>query len=176
MSGPLDWVEARARVAGYEAELAASGLAAPPSRRRLDAEAGFRLGLELLPAGGADAPTAVFAANDQLALGLLHAASTLGLGVPRDLSVVGFDDMPEAAHFLPPLTTVRQDFAEIGRRAMARLVAALAGQDAAADALIPPELIVRDRPRRRERVAWPRECDRSHSEQRLHRPRRRSPQ
>jgi DNA-binding LacI/PurR family transcriptional regulator len=58
--------------------------------------------------------------------------------------VVGFDDMPEAAHFLPPLTTVRQDFTEIGRRAMARIVAALEGRDAAADDLIHPELIVRE--------------------------------
>ncbi len=148
VSGPLDWVEARARVAGYEAELAASGLEAlQVLEADWTAEAGFRLGLELLGgvAGDADRrPTAVFAANDQLALGLLHAASTLGLVVPRDLSVVGFDDMPEAAHFQPPLTTVRQDFTEIGRRAMARIVAALTGQDAAADDLIHPELIVRE--------------------------------
>ena len=146
VSGPLDWVEAQARVAGYEAELAASGLAAMTVLEGdWTPEAGYRLGLELLRGeDGADAPTAVFAANDQLALGLLHAASTLELRVPRDLSVVGFDDMPEAAHFQPPLTTVRQDFPEIGRRAMARLVAALGGADAPADALILPELIVRE--------------------------------
>jgi DNA-binding LacI/PurR family transcriptional regulator len=148
VSGPLDWVEARARVAGYEAELAASGLAAlPVLEGDWTAEAGFRLGRELLDPsrlGGQDAPTAVFAANDQLALGLLHAASTLHLAVPREVSIVGFDDMPEAAHFLPPLTTVRQDFTEIGRRAMARLVAALGGVEAPPDALIHPELVVRE--------------------------------
>ncbi len=143
VSGPLDWVEARARLAGYEAELTASGLPVLASPEGdWTAEAGFTLGRELLSAP--DAPTAVFAANDQLALGLLHAAATLGRRVPHDLSVVGFDDMPESAHFLPPLTTVRQDFAEIGRRAMARLVSALGGEASQVDDLIHPELIVRE--------------------------------
>ncbi len=145
LAGPLDWIEARARVAGFEAELAASELGAGTVLEGdWTADAGYRLGRELLSVRREDAPTAVFAANDQLALGVLHAASQLGLRVPHDLSVVGFDDMPEAAHFQPPLTTVRQDFTEIGRRAMARLVSALGGEDAPADALILPELIVRE--------------------------------
>lgn len=60
--------------------------------------------------------TAVFSSNDQMALGIIHAIRDAGLDVPGDISVVGFDDIPEAAHFWPPLTTVRQDFRELGRR------------------------------------------------------------
>ncbi|MCP9994843.1 substrate-binding domain-containing protein [Streptomyces werraensis] len=59
--------------------------------------------------------TAVFAANDQMALGLLRALHEHGRRVPEDVSVVGFDDIPEASSFLPPLTTLHQDFAEVGR-------------------------------------------------------------
>ena len=62
--------------------------------------------------------TAVFAANDQMALGLVHGLSERGLRVPDDISVVGFDDLPDARHFLPPLTTVRQDFAALGALAL----------------------------------------------------------
>ena len=60
--------------------------------------------------------TAVFVANDQMALGLLRALHEAGRSVPGDVSVVGFDDIPEAAYFTPPLTTVRQDFIELGRQ------------------------------------------------------------
>ena len=63
--------------------------------------------------------TAVFLANDQMALGLLAALHEEGLEMPDDVSVVGFDDLPEAPYFTPPLTTVRQDFAELGRRGRA---------------------------------------------------------
>lgn len=63
-------------------------------------------------------PDAVFAGNDQMALGFLHAAAEAGLSVPRDVSLVGFDDLPEAAHFSPPLTTVRQDFTALGQDAI----------------------------------------------------------
>jgi DNA-binding LacI/PurR family transcriptional regulator len=62
------------------------------------------------------------ASNDQMALGVTHAFHESGLDVPADISVIGFDDIPEAAYFWPPLTTVRQDFAELARRCVARLV------------------------------------------------------
>ena len=74
--------------------------------------------------------TAVFCANDPMALGLLRALSEQGRRVPEDVSVVGFDDIPEAAYFLPPLTTVRQDFGELGRRALDALVGLIYGRDA----------------------------------------------
>jgi LacI family transcriptional regulator len=66
--------------------------------------------------------TAVFAANDQMALGMMRAFHEAGVRVPEDVSVVGFDDIPEAEYLSPPLTTVRQDFDEVGRRCIAALL------------------------------------------------------
>ena len=66
--------------------------------------------------------TAVFVANDQMALGLLRALSEHGRGVPSDISVVGFDDIPEAAFFSPPLTTVRQNFGLVGRNGLRLMI------------------------------------------------------
>ena len=86
--------------------------------------------------------TAVFCANDQMALGLLRALSEAGRSVPGDMSVVGFDDIPEAAYLIPPLTTVRQDFTAVGHRAIEIIQAALAGAPAP-ERLISPELVVR---------------------------------
>jgi DNA-binding LacI/PurR family transcriptional regulator len=84
----------------------------------------------------------VFLANDQMALGLLAALHEEGLSVPRDVSVVGFDDLPEAPYFTPPLTTVRQDFAELGRRGVQLVLARLQGADLHPDP-VPPTLVVR---------------------------------
>ena len=87
--------------------------------------------------------TAVFVSNDQMAIGVVHALVEAGLSVPGDVSVVGFDDIPEAAYIAPPLTTVRQDFDALGRDAMAGVLAVL-GDD---ERLVPvprvPDLIVR---------------------------------
>ncbi|MFE4950071.1 LacI family DNA-binding transcriptional regulator [Leifsonia sp. NPDC056665] len=142
LSGPGDWSEARARRDGYLAELAAAGRDPVVSREGdWTAASGAAIGAELL-----DDPelTAVFSSNDQMALGLLHAARERGRRVPEDLAVVGFDDIPEAAYFAPPLTTVRQDFAELGRRGVARLVALIEGRELAFDAPVAPVLVVRD--------------------------------
>jgi DNA-binding LacI/PurR family transcriptional regulator len=84
----------------------------------------------------------VFLANDQMALGLLAALHEEGLEIPDDLSVVGFDDLPEAPYFTPPLTTVRQDFAELGRRGVQLVLARLAGEILQAEP-VPAPLIVR---------------------------------
>jgi DNA-binding LacI/PurR family transcriptional regulator len=95
-----------------------------------------------LQATGGGLPTAVFAANDQLALGLLRAFAEAGLRVPDDVSVVGFDDVDGSANFYPPLTTVRQDFGALGRRCMEMLVEAIARRPVTSG-LIPPSLVVR---------------------------------
>jgi DNA-binding LacI/PurR family transcriptional regulator len=88
--------------------------------------------------------TAVFCANDQMALGLLRALAEHGRAVPADVSVVGFDDIPESAFFLPPLTTVRQDFGELGRHALQLLVDRICGRPEPTPGLgVNPELIVR---------------------------------
>ncbi|MEY9852372.1 DNA-binding LacI/PurR family transcriptional regulator [Leifsonia sp. EB41] len=142
LSGPGDWSEARARRDGYLAELGDAGRDPVVSRDGdWTAASGAAIGAELL-----DDPelTAVFSSNDQMALGLLHAARERGRRVPEDLAVVGFDDIPEAAYFAPPLTTVRQDFAELGRRGVARLVALIEGRELAFDAPVAPVLVVRD--------------------------------
>jgi DNA-binding LacI/PurR family transcriptional regulator len=89
-----------------------------------------------------DGVTAIFLANDQMALGLLAALHEEGLEVPGDVSVVGFDDLPEAPYFTPPLTTVRQDFAELGRRGVQLVLARLQGTDLYPDP-VPPTLVVR---------------------------------
>jgi LacI family transcriptional regulator len=89
-------------------------------------------------------PTAIFAANDQSALGALSAAQALGLRVPRDLSLVGFDDVPQSAQIQPPLTTVRQPMETMGRAAVNTLLALLAGLPAPSPILtLPTELVVR---------------------------------
>ena len=88
--------------------------------------------------------TAIFAANDQMALGVLRALHEAGRQIPAELSVVGFDDIPEAPYFIPPLTTVRQDFIEVGARSLRQLVRTIeAGERIASGSLVAPELIVR---------------------------------
>jgi DNA-binding LacI/PurR family transcriptional regulator len=91
---------------------------------------------------GRASPTAIFATTDQLALGALRGARELGLAVPADVSVVGFDDIPEAARSQPPLTTVRQPLVPKGTLAGDRLFALLDGRTVP-DAVLPVELVVR---------------------------------
>ena len=89
--------------------------------------------------------TAIFAANDEMALGVMRAMFEAGRAVPGDVSIVGFDDVPFARYLTPPLTTIRQDFEEIGRRSVDMLLDAIGGgHDSHARAAITPELIVRD--------------------------------
>lgn len=141
ITGPLEWFESQARAAGYARELEAAGVPVPPLREGdWSAVSGYRAARELL--SDTDA-TAVFASNDQMALGVYHAAREAGRRIPDDLSVVGFDDIPEAAHFWPPLTTVLQDFTELGRRSVERLIAEIEGGEAPGPVSLVPELIVR---------------------------------
>lgn len=144
IAGPSDFLEAGERVEGWRGALRDAGREAPePLVGDWSAESGYVLGHALL-----DRPevTAVFAANDPMALGLLRALHERGRDVPGDVSVVGFDDVPESAFFSPPLTTVRQDFDEIGRRSLQLLLARL--QDGGANGrpgrvVVAPELVVR---------------------------------
>lgn len=113
---------------------------------------GFTAARRLLELG--KPPTAIFANNDSTALGVLDAAHTMGLRIPEDLSVVGFDDVPQAAMAHPSLTTVRQPMQQMGRSAVNTLLALLAGIEAVSPVItFPCELIVREStaapPRRR---------------------------
>ncbi|WP_426187955.1 LacI family DNA-binding transcriptional regulator [Microbacterium sp. TWP3-1-2b2] len=139
LAGPADWLEAESRADGYAAELARRGL--DPALVLVGdwtARSGYEATGTLLAAG----VTAVFAANDQMALGLLGGLHEAGVTVPEEISVVGFDDVPDAAFYWPQLTTVRQDFEELARRAVASLTG---GTDAAASGLAPvaPVLVSR---------------------------------
>ncbi|MGP3536338.1 LacI family DNA-binding transcriptional regulator [Microbacterium sp. RD1] len=140
LAGPQDWIEAEARMRGFLEEMSASDIATTaPILGDWTADFGYYAGRELLRVRDF---TAIFSSNDQMALGLLHAIREEGLDVPGDISIVGFDDIPEAAHFSPPLTTVRQDFPELGRRSVDLLLGTAAGLDVA-PAPIRPELVVR---------------------------------
>ncbi len=114
LAGPEGSFAAQRRADAWRTALTEAGRVPPPLvRGDWSAESGYRAGLAL---AAEEDCTAVFAANDQMALGLLRALHEKGRTVPDDVSVIGFDDIPEAGSFLPPLTTVHQDFAEVGRR------------------------------------------------------------
>ncbi|MET9574198.1 LacI family DNA-binding transcriptional regulator [Streptomyces massasporeus] len=143
IAGPSGWTSADHRLTSWRATLRAAGAAVPePLVGDWSADSGYDLGRRL-----ARRPevTAVFASNDQMALGLLHALHESGRSVPGDVSVVGYDDIPEAAHFLPPLTTVRTDFAEIGTRSLHLLLDRIdgPGERPRTDTLVPVDLVTR---------------------------------
>jgi DNA-binding LacI/PurR family transcriptional regulator len=141
LAGPTDWKEAEDRIEGWKSALKAAGARVPALLRGdWTARSGYEAGQSLLEL---DELTAVLVANDQMALGLLRKLHEVGRKVPGDLSVVGFDDIPEAAYFTPPLTTVRQDFAELGRRCLLALLDRIAGNMEPLRAIVAPELIVR---------------------------------
>jgi DNA-binding LacI/PurR family transcriptional regulator len=126
IAGPKKQFESLERLRGYKDELQAHGLE-PLKIVQGDwtSETGFNIGNKL--ASRTKDFTAIFACNDNLAVGLLHAFTANGINVPKDVSVVGFDDAPESAYFNPPLTTMHQDFGVVGRRAVALLFEELAG-------------------------------------------------
>ena len=112
LGGPESSYAAAEREAGWRAALEEAGIVAPPVvRGDWSAASGHRRGAELAPRPDV---SAIFAANDQMALGLLRALRAEGRDVPGDVSVVGFDDVADAADYMPPLTTVRQDFDTLG--------------------------------------------------------------
>jgi DNA-binding LacI/PurR family transcriptional regulator len=146
VTGPLNWTEARARRDGWRAEMLDAGVRpAEPLIGDWTAASGFAAGARIARSdiAGLDEVSAVFVANDQMAIGLLRALFEAGLRVPEDVSVVGFDDIPEAAYLIPPLTTVHQDFQAVGRRAIEVLQAAIAHQEEQLPRLLEPELVVR---------------------------------
>ena len=141
LAGPEDSYAATERERGWRAALEGAGLVAPPVvRGDWTAASGHSEGVAL--AERADV-SAVFVANDQMALGLLRALAEAGRAVPGEVSVVGFDDIADAADYLPPLTTVRQEFDELGERAVDALIGAIDGGSPKTD-LVPTRLIVRE--------------------------------
>ncbi|MGN7970029.1 LacI family DNA-binding transcriptional regulator [Microbacterium sp. 22296] len=141
LAGPMDWFDARERAQGWRECLAEAGLPEGPCViGDWTADAGFEFGRSFELGD----TTAVFAANDQIALGVVHGLHGRGIRVPADVSVIGFDDVAHSRHFLPPLTTVRQNFAELGELALQQLIAAIEGDVEPSHDTIQPELIVRE--------------------------------
>lgn len=141
LGGPLDWYDARERQQGWRDAVAAAGLepgAVVDGDWTSDCGYDFGRTFELGDV------TAVFAANDQMALGVVHGLAERGIRVPDEVSVVGFDDLPDSRHFLPPLTTIRQDFAALGALALDLVIAAIEGEEGAQHDMIQPTLVLRD--------------------------------
>lgn len=138
--GPHSWFDARQRERGWTDELRAAGLDAPEAvDGDWSSESGYRAGQRLMRH---DLPDAVFCSNDYMALGLLSALADNGILAPRDVSIVGYDDVSGATHFRPPLTTVRQPFHELGEACVSVLLGVLDGEEGA-PRHIEPTLIVR---------------------------------
>jgi DNA-binding LacI/PurR family transcriptional regulator len=149
LAGPEDWLEAEDRSSGWRTELEEAGVEPPPALfGDWSPLSGYRAGRELAGRAGRDL-TAVFVANDQMALGVLRALREAGVRTPHDVAVVGFDGIPESEFFAPPLTTVRQDFSAVGKHSIALLLERIEeraeGRDPAeaARVVIHPELVVR---------------------------------
>ncbi|MEV5069688.1 LacI family DNA-binding transcriptional regulator [Microbacterium sp. LMI12-1-1.1] len=140
LAGPAGSFAAAERERGWREALAAARAPVPTVvRGDWTSASGFAAASALLDGGA----TAVFAANDQMALGLLRAFAEAGSAVPADVSVVGFDDVADAADYRPPLTTVRQDFDALGSRAVAALVEGIEAGAPAAFETVPTRLVVR---------------------------------
>jgi DNA-binding LacI/PurR family transcriptional regulator len=143
VAGPEGSFAAERRARSWRQELEAADSPVPPLLRgNWSAESGYTAGLWL---AGEPECTAVFAANDEMALGVLRALHARGLRVPEDVSVVGFDDLAQAAYYTPPLTTVHQDFAEVGRRCVEQALRQIRGEHVGhGTTLVPTRLVVRE--------------------------------
>jgi DNA-binding LacI/PurR family transcriptional regulator len=142
IAGPSEFLEAQQRLDAWGETLAAAGARVPPPLAGdWSARDGYDLGRRL--SGDRDV-TAIFAANDQMALGVVRALHEAGRRIPQEVSIVGFDDIPEAQYFSPPLTTVRQDFNELGKRSLQLLLRTIeTGDRVPAGPPVAPELVVR---------------------------------
>jgi len=142
VAGPSSCLDAKERVDGWRRALRGTGATEPAVLEGdWSASSGYELGGLLAAEPGL---TAVFCGNDTMALGVVRALTERGRRVPEDVSIVGFDDVPEAGYYLPPLTTVRQDFGQVGQLALSTLVDRMSGAIPAGPRVrVAPELIVR---------------------------------
>jgi LacI family transcriptional regulator len=149
ITGPDEWWDAHGRLIGWRETMLAAGL--PICDRQIaygdwtirSGELGILALLDQYPE-----MQAVFAANDQMALGVLQTLVRLGKRVPQDFAIVGFDDIPEAVYFIPPLTTIRQDLNQLGAmayRALCRMIAAASNRQPLVieTELVKPSLVIR---------------------------------
>jgi DNA-binding LacI/PurR family transcriptional regulator len=142
VAGPEESFASERRAAAWRSTLSAAGRAVPPViRGDWSADSGYAAGLRLADEPGC---TAVFAANDHMALGLLRAFREKGKSVPEDISLVGFDDVPEASSYAPPLTTVHQNFADVGERCVDNVLQQIRTNTTEPGVtLVPTQLVIR---------------------------------
>ncbi|MGS2643630.1 substrate-binding domain-containing protein [Streptosporangium sp. LJ11] len=143
VAGPSDWLEADGRIEGWSEVLTAAGRPIPELLSGdWSPRSGYEAGLRLAATPGV---TAVFVANDQMALGALRAFAELGVRVPEQISLVGFDDIPESEFFTPPLTTIRQDFGAVGKHSIEVLLRQMeAGAEWSHERhVVPPRFVAR---------------------------------
>jgi LacI family transcriptional regulator len=144
IGGRPDLESARLREAGFRRAMGDAGVTVDETLVRVG---GYRIETALGPArellSRADRPTAVFASNDLSAIATVTAARSLGLAVPDDLSVIGFDNVPESALASPPLTTIKQPLQQMGAEALTLLVDLIAGVERDTHVRLPTELVVR---------------------------------
>ncbi len=148
VSGPLNWNDAKLRREGWLDALAAAGLpAGPHAEGDWTAQSGYAAAVRLLAAG--EPFTGLVASNDQMALGALRALDEHGLSVPGDVSVVGFDNIPESGFFSPPLTTVDQDFSAMGQGSVEHLLALIQNPNTpVSQRVLYPRLVLRSSTRK----------------------------
>lgn len=142
VAGPLGWYEAADRVSGWRSVQEERGIDPPPMMNGdWTARSGYAAGTVLAQIKGV---TAVFAGNDSMALGVLRALDAHGRRVPEDISLVGFDDVPDAEFYSPPLTTIRQEFSEVGVRSVEILLEQIeSGKSSTRRFSIAPSLVTR---------------------------------
>jgi DNA-binding LacI/PurR family transcriptional regulator len=141
LAGSQEWLDGQVRLRGWQAELSAHKI--PPGTvgsGDWSGESAYRIGQEMAAEG---LPASIFIASDLMALGFLRALYEAGVSVPRDISVVGFDDNEFASQVYPPLTTVRQSFATVGARCMEILLGLIEGHDPDTTPAT-PQLVVRN--------------------------------
>jgi DNA-binding LacI/PurR family transcriptional regulator len=143
VAGPRGWLEAKARSRAWRETLQRAGRPVPPALPGgWGVQSGHAAGRRLAQERDV---TAVFVANDQMALGVIRALCEAGVRVPDQVSVVGFDDVPEAAYFTPALTTVRQDFDAVGLLALKLLLDQMGeGPSEERHVVVEPRLVVRE--------------------------------
>ena len=146
LSGHADSPDNRARARAFEGEAIAAGAKIQIGtdwQGNYSAAGGAQVIMAQLDAGK-PLPRAVVCANDQTALGVMHALARRGIAVPDEVAVTGFDDVPVARHLHPPLTTVRQPILELGATAFDVLYSKINAATVGPDVVLPVELIVRE--------------------------------
>jgi LacI family transcriptional regulator len=146
VSGRIDSPDNKTRQRGFETEAAAAGaeIETGPAWQGNYSAAGGANVIESLLDAGKKLPRAILCANDQTALGVIHALGQRGIRVPQDVAITGFDDVPVARHLHPPLTTIRQPMQDLGATAFDALYARISGGGGQRDVVLPVQFIKRE--------------------------------